>query len=226
MLAEGRYITVQIPGGFDEPRQLLGEEELCYAYFEQPELIHDMLQTIGDTAEKVMNRVSKTVPVDHLFVHEDMAGKTGPLIGPDQIREFIQPYYRRIWDMLAERGARLFNQDSDGNMNPVLDAFIEAGVNQIHPCEPAAGMDIVKIREKYGDRLSFWGGIDKHVLRKSREDIVAELEYKIPPMVATGGCVLGLDHCIPNGTPLENYRFYIEKSWEIMTREADRLGLE
>jgi len=33
---------------------------------------------------------------------------------------------------------------------------------------------------------------------------------------ATGGCVLGLDHRIPNGTPLENYRFYISKSWEII----------
>jgi len=49
---------------------------------------------------------------------------------------------------------------------------------------------------------------------------VQELEYKIPPMVHSGGCVLALDHRIPNGTPLANYRFYIEKAWEIMNREA------
>ena len=60
------------------------------------------------------------------------------------------------------------------------------------------------------------GGIDKHVIRRSREEIVAELEYKIPPMVAAGACVLGLDHRIPNGTPLENYRFYIRKVWEML----------
>ena len=64
------------------------------------------------------------------------------------------------------------------------------------------------------------GGIDKHVLRKTRADIVAELEYKIPPMVRTGGCVLGLDPRIPNGTPLENYRFYIETAWQIIERHA------
>ena len=40
--------------------------------------------------------------------------------------------------------------------------------------------------------------------------------------VGAGGCVLGLDHRIPNGTPLENYRFYIRKAWEIMDREAVR----
>ena len=82
--------------------------------------------------------------------------------------------------------------------------------------EPAAGVDVVKIREQYGNRLAFYGGIDKHVLRRSKEEIIAELEYKIPPLVATGGCVIALDHRIPNGTPLENYRFYLQKAWEIM----------
>ena len=136
------------------------------------------------------------------------------------MREFIAPYYRRVWGLLADRGARLFDQDSDGDMNPVLGAFVEAGVNCMHPFEPAAGMDIVRTREKFGPNLAFYGGIDKHVLRRSREEIVAELEYKIPPMVASGGCVLALDHRIPNGTPLESYRFYIDKAWEIMDREA------
>jgi uroporphyrinogen decarboxylase len=108
-------------------------------------------------------------------------------------------------------------------MNAVLDAFIESGVNVMHPMEPAANMDIVKIRERYGTRLAWEGGLDKHVIRRSRPEIVAELEYKIPPMVRTGGCVLSLDHRIPNGTPLENYRFYHRKVWEIMEREAAKL---
>ena len=86
----------------------------------------------------------------------------------------------------------------------------------MHPMEPAANMDIVKIREKYGTKLAFYGGIDKHIIRRSKEEIVAELEYKIPPMIATGGCVIALDHRIPNGTPLENYKFYIKKVWEML----------
>ncbi|MFW5803388.1 MAG: uroporphyrinogen decarboxylase family protein [Verrucomicrobiota bacterium] len=220
ILAEDKVVVVGIPGGFDEPRQLLGEEELCVAYYEQPELIHDILETIGDTAAKVLDTVSAAVQIDMLSVHEDMAGKSGPLAGPNQIREFIAPYYRRVWDMLRDRGARVFDQDSDGDMNPVIDAFLDAGVNCMHPMEPAANMDIVKVRETYGTRLAVYGGIDKHVLRQSREDIERELEYKIPPMVKTGGCVLALDHRIPNGTPLENYKFYIRKAWEIMNRES------
>ena len=222
-LSAGRVVTVGIPGGYDAPRQLMGDEATCIAYYDQPELIYDILDTIGATAVAVLDRVSAAVKIDQLCVHEDMAGRSGPLAGPRQVEEFIAPYYRRVWEMLADRGARLFDQDSDGNMNAVIPAFLEAGVNVMHPMEPAAGMDIVQTRRAYGTRLALCGGIDKHVLRRSRDEIVAELEYKIPPMVRTGGCMLGLDHRIPNGTPLANYRFYIQRAWEILDREAPAL---
>jgi uroporphyrinogen-III decarboxylase len=215
-----RVLSTGIPGGFDEPRQLMGEEALCVAYYEQPELIHDILDTIAETAVQVLDRVTQKVQIDLLSVHEDMAGKSGPLAGPRQVVEFIAPYYHRVWDMLQERGTRLFDQDSDGDMNAVIPAFIDAGVNMMHPMEPAANMDIVKVREQYGKQLAFYGGIDKHIIRRSKEEILAELEYKIPPMINTGGCILALDHRIPNGTPLENYRFYIQKVWEIIERET------
>ncbi|NQU41802.1 hypothetical protein HQ520_00855 [bacterium] len=218
-LAEGRVVTVGIPGGFDEPRQLMGEENCCLAFVLEPEMISDMLNTIADTTCQVLERVCNLVQIDQLNVHEDMAGKSGPLVGPALVREFINPYYRKVWDFVRERGARIFNQDSDGDMRPILDAFLESGLNLIHPCEPAAGMDIVELREKYGTRVAFEGGIDKHVIRRSKDEIVAELEYKIPPMIRTGGCVLSLDHRIPNGTSLENYRFYVQKVWEILDRE-------
>lgn len=216
--ANDKLVTAGIPGGFDEPRQLMGEEELCVAFYTQPELIHDILETIGDTAYRVLDRVSAEVQIDSLSVHEDMAGKSGPLAGPAQIGEFLKPYYRKVWDLLESRGTRIFDQDSDGDMNPVIDAFLDAGINCMHPMEPAANMDIVKIREAYGTRLAFYGGIDKHVIRRSKQEIVDELEYKIPPMIKAGGCVLALDHRIPNGTPLENYKFYLKTAWEIMNR--------
>lgn len=214
----GRVVTVRIPGGFDEPRQLMGEEGVCVAYYEQPEIIHDMLSTFAATSLRVLERVAGIVQIDQLSVHEDMAGKSGPLAGPKQIAGFIGPYYRRVWDFLRGQGARVFFQDSDGDMSPVLEAFVDAGLNAAGPMEPTGQNDMVAMRARFGTRLAFTGGIDKHVLRRSPEAIDAELEYRLPPMLRTGGCVLGLDHRIPNGTSIENYRYYINKVWEILER--------
>lgn len=213
--AKGHLTLASIPGGFDELRELMGEENLCIAYYEDPELIEDILSTISDTAFRVLDRVSDIVTVDNLTVHEDMAGKSGPMIGPNLVREFMLPYYRRIWDMLSSKGTKLFSQDSDGNINPIIDAMLECGVNVTFPAEPAADMDIVALRKKYGNKLAFKGGIDKHVLRGTKAQIRAELEYKLRPEMRKG-TVFGLDHRIPNGTPIENYRYYVETAREIL----------
>ena len=214
--AEGALVVATIPGGFDMPRQLMGEEKACLCYYEDPELMHAMLETFRDTSIKVLERVTDELVVDQLSVHEDLAGKSGSLVGPAQIEAFIKPYFKPVWELVSSRGAQIFDMDSDGNVNSVLDAFMDCGLNSMHPFEPAAGMDVVELRKKYGDRLRMRGGIDKHVLRKSKEDIKAELEYKMQPLMRQGGIAFGLDHRIPNGTPLENYRYYVELGREIL----------
>lgn len=83
--------------------------------------------------------------------------------------------------------------------------------------EPAAGMDIVALRKQYGSRLAMLGGIDKHVLRRGQDDIRRELEYKLQPLMQQGGMVFGLDHRISNGTPLENYRYYVTLGPEMLS---------
>lgn len=213
---EGVLVVGRIPGGWDVARELMGEEVACLTYYDQPELMHDILDTVGRTAEQVFERVTEQITIDQLFVHEDMAGKSGPLAGPAQVRAFITPYYRRAWDLLSSRGTRLFNLDSDGNIGPVIEPLMEGGVNAMHPMEPAAGMDIVALRKQYGQRLALLGGIDKHVLRRSQDEIRRELEYKMQPLMQRGGTVFGLDHRIPNGTPLENYRYYVRLGRELL----------
>jgi len=213
---EGKLVVAAIPGGFGEPRELMGEETLCTACYDQPELIHDILDTIGETAERVLDRVTREGRIDMLAVWDDMAGKGGPLFGPAQVREFIAPYYRRIWDLLSSRGARVFKQDSDGDVRPIIPALLESGLTCMYPMEPAAGMDIVEVRKTYGKKLALQGGIDKHALRNGEQAIIAELEYKMQPMMREGGVIFGLDHRIPNGTPLAAYRFYVRKARELL----------
>ncbi|HUU58252.1 MAG TPA: uroporphyrinogen decarboxylase family protein [Phycisphaerae bacterium] len=213
---EGALVLAHIPGAFNTPRELMGDEAACLAYYEQPELMRDILDTLRGTAMRVLEPISGRLLIDQLSVHEDLAGKSGPLIGPRQIEEFVKPYFRPVWEMLRSRGTRIFQMDTDGNVNPVIDAFLDCGLTSIIPMEPAAGMDVVRLRKKYGRRLAMQGGIDKHVLRRSKPEIRRELEYKMQPLMQQGGMVFGLDHRIPNGTPIENYRYYVDLGREIL----------
>lgn len=214
--SEGTLILFWMPGGFDEPRNLMGEENLCCAYYDEPEMLEDMLSALGDLCVQGLERVMEEVSVDVLCVHEDMAGRSGPMIGPKLFRRFVSPYYRRVWDLARQGGAQLFSQDSDGNIEALLDEMLDAGINCIYPCEPQAGMDMMKLRKKYQNRLAFKGGIDKFALRGSFEDIRLELEYKMASPLTGGGTVFALDHRIPNGVPIENYRYYVRLGRELL----------
>lgn len=216
---KGQLTLISFPGAFDEPRQLLGEEGLCVACYEEPEMLHDMLETFADTAIKIIERAGSTVPIDCVSIHEDMAGKSGPLLGPVQIREFFKPYYSKIFEAAKAYGAKLFSMDSDGDVSPVLDDLVDCGLNCVYPMEPVGGNDIVELRKKYGKKLCFKGGIDKHALAKGPEAVKKELEYRLAPHLMHGGTVFGLDHRIPNGVHIDTYRYYVNLGREILGLE-------
>jgi uroporphyrinogen-III decarboxylase len=213
---KGCLVVATIPGAFDTPRELMGDENACVSYYEAPELMKDILGTLADTAIRVLDRISKQLTIDQLSVHEDLAGKSGPLVGPSQVNAYFRPYYRSVWDLLSSRGTRIFQMDSDGNISAIIPSLLDCGLTVMYPMEPAAGMDCVELRRKYGTRFAMLGGIDKHALRRSRAEIERELTYKMQPLMKQGGMVFGLDHRIPNGTPLANYRYYVDRGRELL----------
>ena len=219
-LRKGQWLTaLTIPGAFDEARQLLGEAETCIACYEEPEMLHDMLNTFAENAIRVIEEVGSRVTIDCLFVHEDMAGKSGPLFGPSQIQEFFKPYYQKVWDAARAYGARLFSMDSDGDMSPILGDLIECGINCIHPIEPVGGNDMVELRKKYKNKIAFKGGINKFALLEGKEAVRKELEYRLAPHLMKGGTVFALDHRIPNGVHIDTYRYYVNLGREMLGLE-------
>lgn len=176
----GALVVAHIPGGYDEVRQLMGDEEACISFLTQPELIRDMLATFSALNERILREIARGA------------------------------------------GAELFQLDSDGNITPVLDALMRGGINSVLPNEPAAGMDIVALRERYGDSLRLVGGIDKFAVRHSKEAIDRELAYKLQGRMREGGVLFGLDHRIPDGTPLENYRYYVSEAARMLGLSPDR----
>ena len=207
-----------ICGGYGWPRNLFGEERLAYAYYDDPEMMHDIMRFWAEFYKAMMDRILPNYDVDYVYIWEDMAFKNGPLIGPPMFEEFMLPYYKEVVARIKSHGVKWVLVDSDGDNRPILDLFVEAGVNIFFPLEIAANMEPIEIREKYGRKLVLWGGIDKRVLSKDKAAIEHELRRKVPQMMESGGFIPAIDHSVPPDVPFENYAFYTKLLREMTER--------
>lgn len=196
-------------------RNWIGVENLSLMFFDDPGLIHEMMEYIADFTVKVLHRVLDEVrDIDYACFWEDMCYKTGPLISPKMFRDFMLPHYKRVTAFLREHGVKLSWVDCDGNIEELIPLWIEGGVTGFYPLEVAAGMDAVKLRRIYGKRIVMWGNVDKRALAKGKETVDAELN-RLAPVVHEGGFVPLVDHAIPEDVSYENYLYYIEQRKKI-----------
>ncbi len=203
-------------GGFFGPqRNLMGVERLCETFYTDPTFIEEMLDTTAEFIIAVMDQVLRYTSVDVFGFWEDMAFKKGPLIGPDMVRRYMLPRYRKVTEFLRSRGVDLIALDSDGDISTLIPVWLDAGINVLYPFEVQCGMDVNRIRRLYGKELRIWGGIDKRVLAKDEKAIDAELA-RIAPLVRQGGYVPFPDHSYPPDVPFKNYCYFMDRLQSIL----------
>lgn len=209
-IAEGLPNKIGVMGFFWFPRDLMGDEQLCLSYYEQPELVHEILDTWCTMIENVLEQVLTRAEIDIFHLGEDMAYKNASMVGKDIFDEFIRPYYLRVMRVVEKHEIPVFSVDSDGCLNELIRWFAECGVNYIGPNEVAAGNDIVSYRKMLGHRMAFDGGLEKNTLLNGRDAIDEMLESKIPFMKSTGGgWSVCLDHRVLEGTKLADFEYYV-----------------
>jgi len=196
-------------GLFGTLRDMMGAEALLYAFFDMPELIHEMMDYLTDFWLTLYAKVCKDVKVDAIHMWEDMSGKQGSLISPAMVREFMAPNYKRIKAFADDHDIPIFSLDTDGDCSQLVPVFMECGINLIFPFEVAAGCDINAYRAHYPN-LCIMGGIDKREIAKGREAILRELD-RVSAMLEQPGYIPALDHLIPPEISWEDFCFFMER---------------
>lgn len=207
-------------GLYSNLRVWMGTENLSYAFFDQPKLVHEMVQFVADFTMESLHRALDAVEIDYFNYFEDFAGKGGPLVSPAIFREFFLPHYRRMNEFFRSHGVQVITLDSDGNTEALIPQFIEAGITMHWPCEIASGMEPQKLRKEYGHDLALSGGIDKRELTKGRAEIEQEVMRKVPELIADGGFIPTLDHCFPPDISYDNFLYYMELKEKCLAGEA------
>ncbi len=202
-------------GFYWRAREWMGTENLSYALYDQPELIHEMMEFIADFTIEVSRPVLEKTDVDFILLNEDMSMKNGPLLSPGQYKTFIFRHMRRLLDFLKTNGVKYIFVDTDGNPEALLPILMESGVDGIIPLERAAGMDPVRIRNKFGKGLRLWGGVDKMELAKGEKAIENHLVHLVP-LIEEGGFIPTVDHSVPPDISLENFRYYMKRKLDLL----------
>ena len=136
----------------------------------------------------------------------DIGTQRGMMLSPDLWRKHIKPYSKQLIRTFKDMGLTTFYH-SCGSIVPVIDDFIEMGLDILDPIQPlAAGMSAEELKPRFGDRLTFHGGIDEQELlpRSTPAEVCSEVRRLIQILGKGGGYIACSAHAIQPDTPVEN----------------------
>jgi uroporphyrinogen decarboxylase len=199
-------------------RDLMGTEPLSYAFYDQPALVHAIMEHHADFLIEAARPILEQTSVEYVCFNEDLSMKTGPLLSPKSYRTFIYPRLRRVVDFLKSHGVRYVAIDTDGNPEVLVPLFMDAGVDILWPLERAAEQDPLRLRRKFGKGLRLWGGVDKRVLAQGPQAIDEHLRA-LRPLIEEGGFIPTVDHTVPPDVSWPNFQHYMESKQKLLRGE-------
>lgn len=143
---------------------------------------------IADREKFYMELIKKAIDVtktEVFMIGDDLAFNSGPFISPRFFNEFFLPAYKRISNMVHNRGVKLVFH-TDGDIRPLLDGLIDC-FDSIHPLQASANIDIFRIKEKYGKKICLEGNVPIELLVHGNPREISEYVKKLIKICAPGG---------------------------------------
>lgn len=204
--AEGSWIAASFWFGFDVTHAwMAGTETILVALIEEPEWVADMFDTYLKQCMAHFEMVwDAGYRFDEIHWPDDMGYKGTPFFSNQTYRSLLKPYHKKAVDWAHERGI-VAHLHSCGNIMPLIPDIVEIGVDALNPLEIKAGMDPIKLKKEYGDRLVLHGGLNALMWDK-KEEVLRDIERLVPVLKENGGYIFSSDHSVPNSVSLENFR--------------------
>ena len=172
-------------------------------------MAHSLLDKLSTYYIELMDAfLSVVVPLIQMVVMaDDVAKKNTLFISPDLYREMILPYYKKLLDFVKSKtNAKIFHH-SCGSVVKAADLLLEAGIDVLNSLQPrATGMDTTYLKDRFGSRMCFHGGVDvQHVMPIGNpKDVEDEVKRRIAIYAPGGGYILCCAHDILDDVPPEN----------------------
>ena len=207
MIDRGILTVVMQPIGFDPNSQIVGQPELLMAIIDDPEWVHDIFDVTTNLAIGLMKlMIEEGAQFDVGMTTDDLGYCAGPFFSPRHFRQILKPYHKRFCDFCHENGMKTILH-SCGNVKALIPDLIDAGWDCLNPIETKAGMDLRELKTLYGDKLSFYGGIDVRLMPAEDDSVIEEeVRTKIECAKQGGGYIYHSDHSVPENVSLAHYK--------------------
>jgi uroporphyrinogen decarboxylase len=184
---------------------LMGYEALCYALFDQRDLVAAIADRLNEIYRVVVARMLEFDRVKIVWGSDDMGFKTGTLISPKDLRAFVLPGHKLMAQMSHDAG-RPYLLHSCGNLATIMPELIDdVRIDAKHSFEDTIET-VTEVKHTYGQRIALLGGIDVDFLCRADELAVRKrVRETLDACLPGGGYVLGTGNSVANYIPLDNY---------------------
>ena len=183
---------------------LMGYENISLTLYDDPGLITELCALSNEFFKEAARRSVEAGCVG-IWVSEDLGDSTRGFFRLEHYREYLLPPFVELVDYVDGLGVPILLH-SCGRITDYLEDLAQTKIAAVHPLQRTAGMDLREVKENYGDRFCIIGNIDssRTLPYGTPEEVAEEVREAIDIAAPGGGYILGSDHSLHDGIPVEN----------------------
>lgn len=199
-------------GLFERSWALRGFSETLMDSVGEPAFFSDLLETLCEHQLRLVDRIL-AMPVDGVWFSDDWGSQGGVILGPDRWREVLKPRVARLYGRVKAAGKVVLHHTC-GSVVDIIPDLIEIGLDVLESVQPEArGMNPYELKKRFGERLTFWGGLGSQSIIPfgKPEELRREIRNLARNMTTGGGYILSCSKPLQPETPAANAAAVLEE---------------
>jgi len=200
-----RAVFIYVRDVWSLPRELMGYMDLMIACKAKPELVTGIIEKSIEHNLIIVEQAVK-FGAEFVFSGDDIADNRSTLISPKMWEDLFAPHFKRLITAFHQLGLKHWKH-SDGNLMPIMDSFINAGIDGIDPIDPLGGMSLSLMKQKYGKKIAIKGNVNctTTLVNASKKELIDEVKNCIKIAGPGGGYVCSSSNSIHAGVKPDLY---------------------
>ena len=220
---ENQYAILATPWllfPFERAYAMQGMETFLLNMAMDGEFARELMERIAVCCKELMGRFLAELGdiVDIIKIGDDLGTQESLMISPKMYRELLKPIHADFISFIKARTRAKVMFHSDGDVAPLIDDFVEIGVDILNPIQTSAGTmsNLPELKKRHRKNIVFCGGIDSHRILPfgTPAEVREEVQRVIDIMGPGGGYMLGAVHTVMNDVPPENVLAMVDAAKE------------